>query len=269
MLCESRSQARNLPRLPPMTRATVLLTVLLPLSFSAYADWSYLGPLPAGGDAYLDLASRSQADGRSRIRLLANYSASHAERDGTSIRSSTSVQEFECATRRAHLLERRVHEGPFAQGVTRVTPVRDDPWRDVPPGSRGESVLAVACPAWTLVDAPTNDWAAQPLVPGSPNLRYDRAHTQHHGQRLTLRWMMEQAPDGLQPPAGHSAASTEAEMDIDCDRRRILSTVGIGHSEASGRGSAVTISARTQEDALDDSLPAPLAALARRLCAAP
>ena len=133
-------------------------------------------------------------------------------------------------------------------------------------------MLAVACPALTLLDAPTNDWAAQPLVPGSPNLRYDRAHTQHHGQRLTLRWMMERAPDGLQPPAGHSARrSTEAEMDIDCDRRRILSTVGIGRSEASGRGYAVTISARTQEDVLDDSMPVPvpLTALARQLCAAP
>ena len=80
------------------------------------ADCRYLGPLPAGGDAYLDLASRSQADGRSRIRLLANYSAPHAERDGTSIRSSTSVQEFECATRRTHLLGTASPRRPLRAG---------------------------------------------------------------------------------------------------------------------------------------------------------
>ena len=252
-----------------LQRAKLLLAILLPVSFGAHAEWSYFGPLPEGsGDAYVDLLSRSQTGDRSRIRLLANYAAPHVEPDGTSIRSSTSTQEFECATRRAHLLERHVHDASFAQGSTRAAEIHDQPWQVIPPGSRGESLMAVACAPATLLMAPTRDWTAQPLVMGSQSLRYDPAHTQRRGQNLSLRWLMEQAPEGLQPPDDHRAVSTEAEMSIDCDKRRILSTTGIGRSAPNGRGSAATVSARIQEDALDQGLPAPLATLALRLCEA-
>ena len=251
------------------SRARLLLAVLLSVSFGAHAEWSYFGALPAGaGDAYVDLLSRSQVGDRSRIRFLANYAAPHVERDGTSIRSSTSTQEFECAARRTHLLERQVHDASFAQGATRATQLHDQPWQAIAPGSRGESLMALACSPLSLVVAPTRDWTAQPLVAGSVDLRYDPAHTQRQGQMLSLRWLMEQAPEGLQPPEDHKAASTEVEMGIDCDKQRILSTTGLGRSASNGRGSAATISARTQEDALDQALPAPLATLVRKLCSA-
>jgi len=251
-----------------MFRTSVLLTFLLPVAFSAQADWSYFGQLPAGGEAYLDLSSRSRTSDHSRLRLLANYAAPHGERDGTSIRSSTSIQEFECTARRTRLLERRVYEAPYGQGASRFTPVKDDPWKDVPPGSRGASLMAVACAAMPLIDAPTQDWSVQPLVPDSSTLRYDHSHLQRQGQRLTLRWLMEQAPGGLQAPASHKAASTEVEMSIDCDKRIILATMGIGRAEADGRGAAVTISAVVQEQALDEGLPGPLLALANKWCSA-
>jgi hypothetical protein len=251
-----------------MFRTRILLAALLLASFSAHADWSYFGQLPAGGEAYLDLASRSTTDKQSRIRLLANYSAPHAERDGTSILSSTSIQEFECTAHRTRLLDRRVHDGSFGQGASRVTSVQGDTWKDVPAGSRGASLMTVACVAMPLIDAPTRDWSAQPLVPGSTTLRYDPSHTKRDGQRLIIRWLMEQAPGGLQPPASHKAASTEAQMSIDCGTRTILATLGIGRAEAAGRGAPVTISAVTQAQALDQGLPGPLMALASERCAA-
>lgn len=252
-----------------MKNQAALLLALSLVCPAAFADWTYLGPLPARGDVFVDLASRVKDQKQASLRLLANYAAPHAEPNGTRILSAVSVQGFECGPGTTRLQDRRTYEGRFAQGKAQVAHVPDGPWQEVPPASRGMEMMVVACLPVPLLDQPTKDWASEPVVAGDMPLRYDRDHTRREGRRLTLRWLMEQPPAGLQPPPGYVAASTEVETFIDCGKPGAVMSVGLGRSKPQGQGAAVAISVNSKAASLDDAMPPPLATLARQLCAAP
>ncbi|PTT92187.1 hypothetical protein DBR42_02520 [Pelomonas sp. HMWF004] len=190
-----------------MRRGTVTSGLLLCLVLPAHADWSYIGPT-AGGEVFVDLASRALQGNLGRVRVMANFDQPRAEQGGSKYRSSSSVQEFDCAGRRLHLLSRQTHDATFAQGASRATPMSaPDPWKTVPAGMRAEGMLALACADQPLLDAPTRDWPRQHLVTGSQTLRHDPSHTRRDGDLLSLRWLMQAPPADAQPPA--RAASQE------------------------------------------------------------
>lgn len=248
-----------------MHRRTIVAGLLWCMGSAAHAQWSYLGPTQ-GGDVYVALASRSKADGHGRLRLLANLDQPRTERDGSTYRSSVAIQEFDCPGRRVRQGERHTFGDLFAKGTSRPTPLHDEPWKAVPAGSRADGLLRLACDETPLLDLPTRDWLKQPLVPGSQTLRYDPSHTLRDGDRLSLRWLMEEPPANVRPPAGYAAKSTEAEMTIDCSKGLILSTTGLGRASTQGQGTAVVIATVLTEVPLDNGLPEGLAALARQLC---
>lgn len=251
-----------------MRRGTVASGLLLCLVLPAHADWSYLGPT-AGGEVFVDLASRARQGNLGRVRVMANFDQPRAEQSGLKYRSSSSVQEFDCAGRRLHLLSRQTHEATFAQGASRATPMpAPDPWKAVPAGSRAEGMLALACADQSLLDAPTRDWPRQPLVAGSQTLRHDPTHTRRDGDLLSVRWLMQAPPADAQPPASHAAQSTEVETTLSCGRQVALASTGIGRAAREGAGAAVVIVVVTAESALSDALPPELEVIARKLCAA-
>lgn len=251
-----------------MRRSTVASGLLLCLALPAHADWSYLGPT-SGGEVFVDLASRVRQGNLGRVRVVANFDQPRAEQGGAHYRSSSSVQEFDCAGRRLHLLSRQTHDGAFGLGASRVTPMQaPDSWKAVPVGTRAEGMLALACAAQPLLDLPTRDWPRQPLVAGSQTLRHDPAHTRRDGDLLSLRWLMQAPPADARPPVSHVARSTEVDTIISCSRQLALTSTGIGRATVEGQGAAMVVAVVTAESALADTLPPELEALARGLCAA-
>lgn len=251
-----------------MRRGTVASGLLLCLVLPAHADWSYLGPT-AGGEVFVDLASRERQSNLGRVRVMANFEQPRAEPGGAKYHSSSSVQEFDCAGRRLHLLSRQTHDGTFAQGASRATPMpAPDPWKAVPAGTRAEGMLALACANQPLLDAPTRDWPHQPLVAGSQTLRHDPMHTRRDGDLLSLRWLMQAPPADVRPPISHMTRSTEVDTTVSCSRQVALTSTGIGRAAVEGQGAATVIAVVTAESALADTLPPELEALVRGLCAA-
>ncbi len=238
--------------MPPL--ASILLLSLLLLAPLARADWTYVGPAPAGGTTYVDLATRASVDGLGRVHFLADYTTPRRDPNGTTFRSSESTMEFDCAHRRVHGIERRIFAGARGSGSAMATAQPMPTWNEVPADSRGKAMLRLACEPVPLLDSPTLDWSQQPTLGDAGEFRYDPSKTHVDGSTSTMRLLIDATPSvaSVTTPA---TKSIELDITLDCKTGTLASVIGLGHAEQLGRGAATLIETNWHVDPASADLP--------------
>ena len=122
----------------------LLLTGLMLLTGSAWAEWQLVAIAAEDGDKYYSDPQSVRINGNKRL-IWEIEDLKVRDKDGElSMRSRV---EYDCSLERARRLSFSTHSGAMATGtVLLVKPINElTPWRDIPPGTVLELRFKYAC----------------------------------------------------------------------------------------------------------------------------
>jgi len=120
---------------------TLLLTLVLLVTSSAWADW-----VPVAGNAtaevYVDLTSVRKDGNLRKVWKLMNFK----QRDKFGYMSYRSRGEYDCKEERYRFLAIIAHTNAMGEGgVGYNEPFPPSPWREIAPGNSDEDILKLVC----------------------------------------------------------------------------------------------------------------------------
>jgi hypothetical protein len=125
-----------------MHRKTITLIAAV-ISFSAQAEWSYVGTSSNGSlTAYMDFSTLRKTANGYRVWDLHDYKAPPKM---TGALSMSGLNEYDCKQERSRILQETHYSGPMGRGEVLRTISGPSDWSYVIPGSVGESSMEIVC----------------------------------------------------------------------------------------------------------------------------
>ncbi len=253
-------------RISPSLARTAIALLAVAATPAAFAAWTAFG----SGDraTYVDLDATRQQGDAGLVTFLASLPQPHAESDGSVTRSVESVEEFDCAGRRARTVKMLAFATAMGEGTPKTgstAAVRPDDWTSVRAGTQGDAALALACGHVSLLD---RRLAWQPL-PGDAHagaaLQVDAGEAGRDGERVSVRWLFDAPAAAIR--GRPTTASTAVKSAIDCATGQMQVTELMGFADPHGGGARPTLLVRTSGSiTLDEPLATAAREIVRHFC---
>jgi hypothetical protein len=121
----------------------ILFVFLMGLNSIAYAQWTLVGDNDAG-QFYIDLTSIHQINQNKRVWVKTEYSSNSKMTLQENIRSTRSLQEFDCRERKYRRLSFHAYKQPnLIDSVFTSNTVQE--WQYIPPNSVSDAELRLIC----------------------------------------------------------------------------------------------------------------------------